>query len=561
VAWVSAIGIIGVTLTSAFAPGPELEEAVTFKTNPYALGPDAFWEVFSFVWILGFGGLIGSVAALVVRLRRSSGPTRQQLKWLAYAGAVAVAAFTIAGVLWGVFPANATAQIIGQVLIILALLLIPLAAGIAILRYRLYDIDVVIRKTVVFGVLAAFITLIYVAVVLLVPVVIFGAGEPFSLLPALAAVVVALAFQPLRRRAKRLANRVVYGKRATPYELLSAFSERVGGEYAIEDVLPRMARVLGEGTGARRADVWLRVGASLRRAASWPTEDHADVTLSLEGDGLPALPEADLVEPVRHRAELLGALSLAKLRGETVRPAEENLLRDLASQAGLVLRNVRLTAELEARLIDLQESRQRLVTAQDEERRRLERNLHDGAQQQLVALAVKLRLLKSMASKDAAKAEELADQLQRETQEALENLRDLARGIYPPLLADQGLPAALEAQARKSPVPVTVDRDGVGRYPADVEATVYFCVLEALQNVAKYADAGRVEVRLAEDDGTLVFEVEDDGRGFDPATTGRGSGLQNMADRLEALGGTVEVRSSLGHGTAIIGRLPSGVGA
>jgi signal transduction histidine kinase len=226
----------------------------------------------------------------------------------------------------------------------------------------------------------------------------------------------------------------------------------------------------------------------------------------------------------------------------------------VASQAGLVLRNVRLIEELRA-------SRQRLVTAQDEERRRLERNIHDGAQQQLVALSVKLRLAETMADRDLAKAKALIEEVRGGTQEALDDLRDLARGIYPPLLADQGLAAALDAQARKAPLEVEVGPDSVGRYPQETEATAYFCVLEALQNVAKYANASRAVVRLGEERGRLVFSVSDDGRGFDVETTPRGSGLQNMADRLEALGGTIEIVSSPGSGTTITGRIPLSAGA
>ncbi|MGH2661650.1 MAG: sensor histidine kinase [Actinomycetota bacterium] len=236
-------------------------------------------------------------------------------------------------------------------------------------------------------------------------------------------------------------------------------------------------------------------------------------------------------------------------RGEPFSPAAEGLVRNLATQAGLVLRNVRLIEELRA-------SRQRLVAAQDEERRRLERNIHDGAQQQLVALAVKLRLAETITRKDADKGAGLVAEARGETQDALDNLRDLARGIYPPLLADKGLAAALEAQARKAPVPVEVEPDGVGRYPQEAEAAAYFCVLEALQNVAKYAGASRVTVRLWAENGALVFAVEDDGRGFDPQRTPPGSGLQNMSDRLEALGGGVDVRSSPGEGTVVVGRIP-----
>jgi signal transduction histidine kinase len=198
------------------------------------------------------------------------------------------------------------------------------------------------------------------------------------------------------------------------------------------------------------------------------------------------------------------------------------------------------------------------VAAQDEERRRLERNLHDGAQQNLVALKVKLGLAGSLAEKDPEKARELVGQLKVEVDEALETLRDLARGIYPPLLADRGLASALEAQARKATLPVTVRGEGIGRYPQDIEAAVYFCVLEALQNVQKYAMADHASVRLARSDGVLTVAVEDDGRGFDPSTAKKGAGLQNMEDRLDALGGTVEIISTPGSGATVTVRLPVG---
>jgi signal transduction histidine kinase len=214
-----------------------------------------------------------------------------------------------------------------------------------------------------------------------------------------------------------------------------------------------------------------------------------------------------------------------------------------------VLRNVRLVEDVRA-------SRQRLVAAQDEERRRLERNIHDGAQQQLVALAVKARLARQLTEREPAKAAEILGQIEAETQTALEDLRDLARGIYPPLLADRGLVAALEAQSRKAPVPVSVQAESVGRYSADVEATVYFCTLEALQNVAKYAGTDRTVIRLSQSNGSLSFEVMDEGRGFDPNEVATGSGLQGMADRLAAVGGSLEIRSAPGSGTTVTGRVP-----
>jgi signal transduction histidine kinase len=234
---------------------------------------------------------------------------------------------------------------------------------------------------------------------------------------------------------------------------------------------------------------------------------------------------------------------------ESIDPTREKLVRDVAAQAGLILRNEKL-------IDDLRASRQRLVAAQDEERRRLERNIHDGAQQQLVALAVKQRLAASLVGRDETRLRSLLTDLQSETNEALEDLRDLARGIYPPLLADKGLSAALESQARKSPIPVRVEADQIGRFPQETEAAVYFSTLEALQNVAKYAEASEATVRLAQVNGTLAFEVADDGIGFDPAAASRGSGLQGIADRLAALGGEVTIRSAPGAGTTVAGRLP-----
>jgi signal transduction histidine kinase len=412
-----------------------------------------------------------------------------------------------------------------------------------VLRYRLWDLDVVIRKTVVVALVTALISAVYVAIVGGI-----GALVGSRLDTALAfagAAVLAVAFQPIRRGAGHFADRLVYGKRATPYEVLSDFSGRVGGAYADDDVLPRMAEILGEGTGADAATVWLHVGRELRPAASWP-RDRELPTVALDGTMVP-----DVGEPafdVRHRGELLGALSMSLPANDPMDPTKERLIRDLASQAGLVLRNVRLIEELRA-------SRQRLVAAQDEERRKIERNLHDGAQQQLVALHVQLRLMEQQVGKNTDMELQLVQRLQQAAGAALEDLRDLARGIYPPLLADQGLVAALEAQTRRSPVQVTVESDGVGRYAREVEAALYFCALEALNNVAKYAEAASVQIDLSEEDGMLHFRIRDDGRGFDTSAAVFGTGLQGMADRLDAIGGTLEVSSEPGHGTTVTGTI------
>jgi signal transduction histidine kinase len=496
----------------------------------------------------GVGSIITAlvcVAALVVRFRRSRGEERQQVRWLAYvaaaAGVLIVATFSTA-----FLDAARLGDVLFLGLVSVVALGIPAASGLAILKYRLYDIDVVVNRTLVYGALAAFVTLVYVGIVVGVGALVGRRGNLF--LSILATAVVALAFQPVRQWARHLANRLVYGKRATPYEVLSDFSDRVRGSYAADDVLPRMARTVAEGTGASHADVWLRVGSQLRHAASWP-ERREGGALPVAGGRLPEIPGSDRAFAIREGRELLGALSIEKPPREPLRPAEEKLLGDLASQAGLILRNVRLIEELRA-------SRQRLVTAQDEERRRLERNIHDGAQQQLVALAVKLRLAENVAAKESPQVAGLLEDVRTQAQETLDDLRDLARGIYPPLLADKGLAAALESQARKSAIPIEVDADGIGRYPQEAEAAAYFCVLEALQNVAKYAEASRAVVRLRREDGFLAFTVDDDGQGFDMETAPAGSGLQNMADRVEALGGRLAIDSSPGRGTTVSGRIP-----
>jgi signal transduction histidine kinase len=354
-----------------------------------------------------------------------------------------------------------------------------------------------------------------------------------------------------------VANRLVYGTRASPYQVLSEFSSQVAGSYAADEVLPRMARVLQDGTGADVTRVWLRRDGQLYVAATSPPGHAPVMPVAIRNGSLPAMPAETRAVEVRHQGELLGALSVEKRRGESLTPVEEKLLDDLAHQAGLVLKNVGLAADLQRRLEELRASRQRLVSAQDVERRRLERNLHDGAQQHLVALKVKLGLAEMLTSRDPERAKATIAQLKADTDEALETLRDLARGIYPPLLAEKGLVTALESQARKATVPVTVDGDGVGRYSPDVEATVYFCVLEALQNVQKYADASQVTVRLSEDDAALRFEVKDDGRGFDVATVRTGAGLTNMEDRLDAIDGRLTIQSSPGHGCHLIGTAPT----
>jgi len=543
-AWVTAVVLVLSSAGILFGQGNLADAGFPNVPNRFGVPGLSFLAV---ALVLFPFCILVSAASLVVRFRRSRGAEREQLKLLAFAAAAVAVAYLIV-MLLSIVPSftGSSGETPGwlaaaQTLVVFSFTLIPLAIGVAILRHGLYEIDLIIRKTVRYAVLVALLLTIVVGTLLLAGALAAGRGglreDPTALV--IVGVAIGVAFWPLRRLAATVADRLVFGNRANPYEVLSEFSDRVGDAYAAEDVLPRMAQVLGMGIGADAAAVWLLSGGELHPAAVWPAD---------------ADPPTGALIDVEHRGERLGALSVAMPPAEPLSGAREHLMHDLASQAGLVLRNVLLIEELRS-------SRRRLVAAQDDERRKIERNLHDGAQQQLVALAVQLKLARSMVERDPAKAGALLDRLQGAASDALDDLRDLARGIYPPLLADKGLTTALEAQARKAIVPVTVEADGLGRFPADVESAVYFSCLEALQNIGKYADANTATIRLSNGSGELRFEVRDDGRGFDPSTTTYGTGLQGIADRLAALGGELVVTSAPGDGTAVAGRLPLDRGA
>jgi signal transduction histidine kinase len=554
VAWLIVAGEALVVLMAATSSAALRAQAAAVRVSPVRLIPDSVaYPVVNVVQTAFLPLAVAAAAGLAVRYRRATPDVRHQIKWVAYASLLTAIALLISGLVLG--------NPLGALLTVGPL--IPVAAGIAIFKYRLYDIDVVISKTIVYGSLAAFITLVYVLIVVGIGSLGSGFGRAGSRpdlgLSILATAVVAVAFQPVRERAQRLANRLVFGKRATPYEALSEFAGRMGGTYATEDALPRMAQVLAEGTGAARTVVWLKDGAELAVGACWPADAAPPGRVGFAGGAAPTITGTNRVALVYHQGEALGALSVAKRPGENLTPVEDKLMSDLAAQAGLLLHNIGLTQQLRARLAELQASRLRIVAAADDQRRRIEHDIHDGAQQQLLAIGATLALAETVAGQDEERERALVAQLKAETSGALETLRELARGIYPPLLADQGLAAAVSAHASKAPGQVEVDAVGVGRYPADLETAIYFCCVEALQNAARHAPGSAIRVSLAEDEGQVVFSVTDDGPGFVPATPPAGTGLRNMGDRLAALGGSCQIDSSPGVGTTIAGRI--GLGA
>ena len=416
----------------------------------------------------------------------------------------------------------------------------------ALVAQRRLHPDRIGSALVVVGLLV-FVATVYVVIVLGGGALIGHTSSPDTRLSILATLVVALGLGPAQSVLQRFARRVVAGERELPYDVLSRFSASVT-QSQDEEVPATMARVLAEGTGAAWAQVWLLVGDSPVLAATWP-EGAADG--SDAAGGTHQTPDGQRTLLVRLAGETLGALRLQERPHQPLTPVERRLFDGLATQAGHVLQGARLRAELAARVEELsvrseelRASRGRIVEAQDAERRRLERDIHDGAQQHLVALAVNLRLAQSLSeTSPEAAATVIADQIDA-TDLAIETLVDLSRGIYPGAVSEHGIGPALRTATEATTTPVEVVDETQERFDPEVELAIYFCCLEAVQNALKHAGASNVRVTLRHHLGALAAVVEDDGRGFDPAEALDGSGLTNMRDRLDAVGGTLTIETS-----------------
>ena len=397
--------------------------------------------------------------------------------------------------------------------------------------------------------------------------------------------VAALIFVPVRQRFLDSATRFVYGSREAPDEVLRTFGSRLTRAIPMDELLLQLAESLRKTMSLTSAEVYTGTGEVLDRTASVPDLGPGSLVVSprerpvvtragVSGTAwasvwLPALlhgreQEQIRVAPVSHGGDLLGLIVVERPHeANTFSEEDDRVLADLARQVGLALHNSQLDTALQTTLDEvrkqadeLRQSRARIVASGDAERRRVERNLHDGAQQHLVALAVNLRLARDIIVDDQEAGLEMLEQLAGEVQETIQELRELAHGIYPPLLVDSGLVEALRAAANRSPLTVDIQAEGIGRYAPETEAAVYFCCLEALQNAAKHAPDAFVELRLWEESGGLLFTVTDDGPGFDPEKARRGHGYTNMADRLGAIGGTVRWDSEIGKGSQVRGSVP-----
>lgn len=402
-----------------------------------------------------------------------------------------------------------------------------------------------------------------------------------------AAAVAAIAQLGLRGRFTRIATSFTYGAREAPDEVVRSFGTRMTRAIPMDELLLQLVESLRKTLSLASAEIFTGNGEVLDLVVSVPdrptrslhvTRDERLVIARAGVSGnawasvwLPSIVTSDMAGPIRvapisHAGELLGIIVVSKIEGAVAfREEDDRVLADLARQVGLALHNAQLDTALQTSLDELRRqadelraSRARVVASGDAERRRVERNLHDGAQQHLVALAVNLRLTKDVVAEDPAMAAQMLDELGEAVQETIRELRELAHGIYPPLLVDSGLGEALKAVVNRSPLDTELITEGIGRYGGDVEAAVYFCCLEALQNAGKHAPSSHVVVRVWEETGSLLFEVRDDGPGFDVRTAQRGHGYVNMMDRLGAIGGAVRWESEIGHGTSIRGSLPLG---
>ncbi len=494
---------------------------------------------------------MAGVLLLGLRYRRLQPELRLQVRW-PLAATICFAGLFALGL---VVPDGAMPNWLSQLLWDVTLPLFPLAIAIALLRYRLLDIDLVIRRSLVYGVLWLAIAIGYVG---LAAVLGLAAGQRLPItLATLLTIGATVAFQPARSRLEQLADRWVFGERVSGYQLLRRLGAALETTVEVSDLGMRLAVAVRSALGLR----WVRV--STHRLTG---EAAALDPVGWEGISAHEAALAEVIVPLVHGSDLVGVIECgARVRGDLTE-TDHDLLATLGRQAALALRNARLAADLSDQLelmrvqaLELAESRARIVRAQDAERKRIERDLHDGVQQQLVNLAARLRRATRMRPPDLQRS---VQELAGEAEETVFALQDFSRGIYPSVLSDEGLAPALWSHAQRLPVSVELDvaPDVAGqRFGREREAALYFVALEAIVNAQKHASADRIQVSLRRAGPNLRLEVIDDGRGL--ATPGRtdGTGMQNMKDRVAALGGRFEVRSRPGQGTHVVAAIPDGL--
>jgi signal transduction histidine kinase len=540
--YIAVVALLAVSTSATLTfPGAWIWGDQVSAANPLAVGAQLFGRTAQVAYQAGFVVmLLASVTLLALRFKRFGPLERRQIAWPLYGTVVAGAWGAAMGALssWN----HTLPDGVLYLLYAPAALAVPVSIAIGMLRHRLLDIDFVIRRSVIYGVLWVLIAAAYVGLTLAFGVAV-GGRVPLETAVALT-IAATLVAAPLRQRLERVADRLVYGRRLSGYELIAALGSRLEAISGVEDVAGTVAAAVQTGLGARWARVVLEdAGRGLVGAAG-----------SQDGTSLPALSV-----PLVRGAETIGAIECGPKREGRYSDADLGLLRTLGRQAALAVHNSWLAGQLAQQIDDLAASRARIVHAEDAGRRRLERDIHDGVQQEVVALLARLGLARNQLRRDPTLAERTLREAQRDGRRALLSLQDVARGIHPPLLRDRGLVEALSERTSRLTLPVEVCGKGLNgdRFAADVEGAAYFVVTEAVANSLKHARASRVWVDLSHHEGELQVSVRDDGAGFDPTTAAR-RGLVGLQDRVEALGGRLTVSSHPGSGTTLQARIPGG---
>ena len=543
VAWASALGIAAITVSIALYPGP-LPEMGIRTLNPAGIaGSEAMLNALIAVAApLLLVGVFGSMTSIVVRFRRSAGVERAQLRVVALTAAGAV---LVGGVLsslpWILQPDDASTQELSIIMTDLTLMAIVIATGVAILRYRLWDIHILVNRTLVYGSLSVLVIALYVVIVGALGAVLQTSGSLFVSLVGTG--VIAVSFQPLRERLQRGVNRLMYGERDDPYAVLGRLSERLEVVTAWNSVLPTIVETVAESLKLPYVAIALTDEDHPVIAAEYT---RSSVFISEERGKLQIL-------PLIYQLETIGQLLFEpRMAGESFSEMDRRLLETIARQAGVAAYNVRLTQ-------DLQRSRERLVTTREEERRRLRRDLHDGLGPVLASMSFKLDAVHNLADRDVVTARKLVTELKTQVQDALADIRRIAYDLRPPALDELGLVGALKAHIishnRVQGLQITLEApDDPPPLPAAVEVAAYRIALEAMTNVSRHAGARHCSVRLSLPDD-LYLEVTDDGRGL-PASTRSGVGLTSMRERAEELGGICRTETLPHGGTGVRARLP-----
>lgn len=543
VAWSAALGLFLTVLAVMLYPG--LLAAWEPEAVPSGPGAPVFMQRLAALGALLLAiGFIGSFAGFFTRFRRSAGLLREQMKWLAYPVVVLMLGNILAAVSGSFWPKNPLVYELNIVLTNLAILGIAAAAAIAILRYRLYDINLIINRTLVYTVLLVVIGGLYGLVVAAFGAM-FQTRSNLSV-SLLAAGLAAILVQPLRDRLQRGANRLMYGERDDPYAVLSRLSRQLEGSLSPEATLPAVVETVAQALKLPYVAIALKQGGELKIAASYGLEKGAAIEL-----------------PLIYQGKNIGKLRLAaRSPNEPFTPSERRLLQDIARHIGVTAHTVLLTLDLRRLAEDLQRSREELVKSREEERRRLRRDLHDELGPQLASLKLNLDVARKLVSRDPSAAEALLIELRTQSQVTIADIRRLAYDLRPPALDELGLNGAIQQyvtqiENQEGPQIHFDSPKSLPPLPAAVEVAAYRIALEALANMIRHSQAKNCAVSISIIDRHLQVLVCDDGLGI-PNELQPGVGLSSMRARAAELGGTCVIAAQPQGGTRVLARLPLG---